>query len=98
DWIEPDELMEYDAVLVGTHTWDDGGMTYEVEDFYEDVEEADLTGKVFGVFGSGDSFYDIFGGAVDLIGDRIEDLGADVLPAIFDDDIDPDNDDIERYI
>ena|SRR5690625_1969922 len=98
DWIEPEELMEYDAVLVGTHTWDDGGMPYEVEDFYEDVEETDLTGKVFGVFGSGDSFYDIFGGAVDLIGDRLEDLGADVLPARLKVDLEPDKDDIERCI
>src|SRR5699024_12500689 len=98
DWIEPEELLRYDAVLVGTHTWDDGEMPYEVEDFYEDVEEVDLTGIVFGVFGSGDSFYDIFGGAVDLIGDRLEKLGADVLHERLKVDLEPDKDDIERCL
>lgn len=96
DWIEPEELLEYDAVLIGTHTWDDGEMPYEVEDFYEEVEEVDITGRIFGVFGSGDSFYDIFGGAIDLVADRLENLGADVLPERLKVDLEPDKEDIER--
>jgi len=98
DWVEPEELLEYDAILIGTHTWDDGEMPYEVEDFYEEVEEVDITGKLFGVFGSGDSFYDIFGGAIDLIADRLENLGADVLKERLKVDLEPDQEDIERCI
>lgn len=98
DWIEPEELLEYDGILVGTHTWDDGEMPYEVEDFYEVLDEVDLTGKPFGVFGSGDSFYDIFGGAVDLLGDRFESLGADVLQERLKVDLSPDQEDLERCI
>lgn len=95
DYVEPDELLEYDGILIGTHTWDAGSMPYEVEDFYEDVEEVDITQKPFGVFGSGDSFYDIFGGAVDLIADRLEELGGDVLPDRLKTDLEPDKEDIE---
>lgn len=96
DWVEPEELLEYDGVLIGTHTWDDGEMPYEVEDFYEEVEEVDISGRLFGVFGSGDSFYDIFGGAIDLVANRLENLGADVLPERLKADLEPDKDDIER--
>src|SRR5699024_5045491 len=96
DWVEPEELLEYDAVLIGTHTWDDGAMPYEVEDFYEEVEEVDISGRLFGVFGSGDSFYDIFGGAIDLVADRLENLVANVHTESLIADLETDNEEIER--
>ena len=34
-------------------------------DFYEDLSSLDLSGKVYGVVGSGDTFYDEFCKAVD---------------------------------
>ena len=37
----------------------------EIIDFYEDLASLDLTGKVYGVVGSGDTFYDEFCKAVD---------------------------------
>lgn len=78
DWIDVEELGDYDAVLIGTHTWDDGSLPYEVEDFYDDLETVDITGQRFAVFGSADSFYPTYGGAVDLIGDRLIELGGRV--------------------
>src|SRR5690625_114157 len=66
DVIEMDELADYDAVLVGTYTWDDGELPYEAEDFYIDLEGANLTGQIFGVYGSADSFYDTYGLAIQL--------------------------------
>lgn len=96
DPIDVEELLEYDAVLVGTHTWDDGELPYEVEDFYEELDEVDLTGKVCGVFGSADSFYDTYGGAVDLMGERLKRLGADMVPQRLKVDLEPDRKDIGR--
>lgn len=95
DPIYVDELSEYDAVLVGTHTWDDGSLPYEVEDFYDELEDVDITNKIFGVFGSADSFYDSYGGAIDLIGDRVQQLGARLLPFRLKVDLEPDTKDIE---
>src|SRR5690625_3531421 len=56
DDIPMDALVDYDAVLIGTYTWDDGELPYEVEDFYNEMEDIDLTGHIIGVYGSADSF------------------------------------------
>src|SRR5690625_1067601 len=94
DPIYIDEVADYDAVLVGTHTWDDGELPYEVEDFYDDLEDVDITGKIFAVFGSADSFYDSYGGAIDLVGDRVQQLGATLLQWRLKVDLEPDRKDI----
>lgn len=94
DPIDVAELLEYDAVLVGTHTWDDGELPYEVEDFYEELDDVDITGKNVGVFGSADSFYDTYGGAVDLMGDRFKNKGAAMIPDRLKVDLEPNNKDI----
>lgn len=96
DWIKVAEIVEYDGIFVGTHTWDDGDLPYEVEDFYEELEEVDITNKVFAVFGSADSFYPTYGGAIDLIGNRLEDLGAHVYPVRLKVDMRPDKKDIQQ--
>lgn len=79
DLIDIDELATYDAVLVGTYTWDDGELPYEAEDFYVDLEGVDLSGQIFGVYGSADSCYDTYGLAIDLMGDRLKNLGATMV-------------------
>lgn len=96
DWVDPEDFTQYDGILVGTHTWDDGEMPYEVEDFYEDLEDVDIKDMLFGVFGSGDSFYDVFGGAIDLIAERLENLGGIVVGERLKVDLEPDKDDIKR--
>lgn len=95
DPIYVDDLAEYDAVVVGTHTWDDGSLPYEVEDFYDELEDVDITDQFFAVFGSADSFYEYYGGAIDLMGDRIQELGAQLLPYRLKVDLEPDAKDIE---
>lgn len=96
DAIDVEEFDNYDAVLVGTYSWDDGAMPYEVEDFYDELEDADISGKLVGVFGSGDTFYSTFGGAIELLGQRFEELGADVLPDWIKVDLEPDEKDFMR--
>ncbi|WP_077330259.1 flavodoxin [Virgibacillus siamensis] len=96
DAIDVEELLDYDGVLVGTYSWDDGELPYEVEDFYDELDDVDITGKVIGVFGSGDSFYDSFGGAANLLGDRFEQKGADLVPERLIVDMEPDKDDVVR--
>lgn len=62
---EADDFLNYDINIVCTYTYgDDGDIPDEAVDFYEDLKEVDLTGKVFGVCGSGDTFYDGFCTAV----------------------------------
>src|SRR5690554_62594 len=69
----PDEFLDYDICVVATYTYGaDGDLPEEAEDFYYDMEEVDLTGKVFGVLGSGDRIYKKFCPAVDDFDEQFE--------------------------
>ena len=58
--VEAEDFLEADLAIVATYTYGD-----EIMDFYEDLAGLDLSGKVYGVVGSGDTFYDEFCKAVD---------------------------------
>lgn len=94
DPVDIEDISDYDAVIVGTHTWDDGALPYEIEDFYDDLEDVNIEGKICAVFGSADSYYDSYGGAVDLVAERIKGLGGALLPWRFKVELEPDKQDI----
>lgn len=98
DPVEVEELSEYEAVAIGTHTWESGDLPYEVEDFYEELEDVNIEGMIFGVFGSADAFYDTYGGAIDLMTAHLLEKGAKLVPDRVKVDLEPDADDIERCI
>lgn len=94
DKIEGKDLLNYDYILMGTYTWSGGELPFEVEDFYDEIAEMNLKGKVCGVFGSGDHFYDEFCGAVDLMYEVMEESGATMIPNKVKVDMDPEGEDI----
>jgi len=96
DKISIGELLDYDAVLIGTYTWTDGELPFEMEKIYDELETIDISGRLFGVFGSGDSFYDIFCGAADVMAERLLELGGVVIPERLKVDLDPNREDIIR--
>lgn len=59
------QLLDADIDVVATYTYDDQIVPEEALDFYEDLQEMDLSGKVYGCCGSGDTFYDDFCASVD---------------------------------
>lgn len=71
--VEIDECTQVDAAdfedadicVVATYTYGEGDLPDEIVDFYEDLQELDLKGKIFGVCGSGDTFYDLYCKSVD---------------------------------
>lgn len=55
---DPYDFEDADICVVGTYTYGtDADLPDEIVDFYEELEDIDLTGKISGVFGSGDTFY-----------------------------------------
>lgn len=90
------DLVQYDVILFGTYTWGDGDLPYELEDFYDDIEAEDLTGKKVALFGSCDSFYPVFGGALDKMAEQFRKTGAQVLEPIVKVDLAADDTDLER--
>jgi flavodoxin I len=94
DQINAKDILQYDAILMGLYTWTDGELPFEVEDFYDEVSLLDLTGKVCGVFGSGDQFYDHFCGAVDIMYEQFEEVGATMITHKVKVDMDPEGEEI----
>lgn len=71
------EFLDYDICLVGSYTYGvDGVLPDEMIDFHEELGELDLTGKIFGVFGSGDDFYEVFCAAIDFFEQQFIVTGA----------------------
>ena len=63
--VDAEDFQEADICVVATYTYDDGDLPDEIVDFYEDLQELELPGKIYGVCGSGDTFYDEFCKSVD---------------------------------
>ena len=57
---EAEELTDTDLIVICPYTYDEDNLPEEGMDFFEDLGDLDLTGKVFGVAGSGDVFYEEF--------------------------------------
>lgn len=64
-------LETYDAVLVGSYTWGRGELPAEMIPLYEAFESQDVQHLVTGIFGTGDSMYADFCGAVDILRDML---------------------------
>lgn len=74
---DPANFEDSDICIVCSYTYgDDGDLPDEAVDFYEDLKDIDLTGKVYGVCGSGDTFYDDFCKVVDDFAAVFEQTGA----------------------
>ncbi len=55
DDADEDTFEDAEICVVATYTDGDGEIPFDLEDFFEELPEQELEGKVFGVVGSGDS-------------------------------------------
>ncbi|MEC1660046.1 flavodoxin [Bacillus mojavensis] len=80
--IDDAELFnDYEHIILGTYTW--GDLPDEFLDLAEEMDALDFTGKTCAVFGSGDTAYEFFCGAVDTLEEKIKDRGGEiVLPSV----------------
>ena len=74
--VDADEFQDVDIAIVASYTYGDGDLPDEIVDFYEDLGDLDLSGKVYGVVGSGDTFYDYFCKSVDEFDEQFARTGA----------------------
>ncbi|MEC1734566.1 flavodoxin [Bacillus mojavensis] len=82
--IDDAELFnDYEHIILGTYTWGDGDLPDEFLDLAEEMDALDFTGKTCAVFGSGDTAYEYFCGAVDTLEGKIKERGGViVLPSV----------------
>lgn len=64
-------LDSYDFVVIGTYTWGSGEIPKEMIGVYKAFELHGKKSLITGVFGTGDSFYPSFCGAVDAFRDML---------------------------
>ena len=88
--VTPQDIVDYDLIVLGSSTWDEGELQDDFRDFYYDMDQLDLSGKKVAVFGPGDSSWDEFCRAVDLLEEKSQELKANlVVPGFkWDGDID----------
>lgn len=92
DRIAVSSLTTYDLFLLGSYTWGDGDLPYEIEDFYDELETITLAGIPAACFGSGDTDYPEFCKAIELISDKLKERGADVFNDLLKIELSPDTD------
>lgn len=88
------EFEDYDIDIIVTYTYGDGELPDEAVDFFEDLQEEDLNGKIFGCAGSGDTFYNDFAKSVDDFADAFKKTGAVEGAPVVKIDLAPEEDDI----
>ncbi|MGL1931024.1 MAG: flavodoxin [Desulfotalea sp.] len=90
---------EYDVTVLGTSTWGDDEIEFQedFEPFYKELMSSKLKGKKIALFGCGDSDYEFFCGAVDLLEERMDELGATEIVSSLKIDGDPDDTEVRAW-
>ena len=66
-----EQLEQFDVIAIGTYTWGEGQIPREMVSLYKAIESENLENVITGVFGTGDSFYPKYCGAVDEFRDML---------------------------
>ncbi|UTF60959.1 flavodoxin [Gilvimarinus sp. DA14] len=68
------EFTDYENIILGIPTWDFGQIQSDWEEFWDDLEQVDFSGKTVALFGLGDQFGygDYFLDAMGMLHDVIE--------------------------
>jgi flavodoxin I len=64
-------VSDFDVIIIGTYTWGNGDIPKEMEKLYRALEFLNEKSLVTAVFGTGDSFYPSYCGAVDKFRDML---------------------------
>jgi len=70
------DITKFNGLIIGSYTYWDGEIPDEFLDLYENIEDLQLSGKMVGLFGSGDRYYDKFCGALDLFERKLNRAGV----------------------
>lgn len=90
------DFEDSDICIIASYTYDQGIVPDEALDFFDDMHDLDLSGKVFGTCGSGDTFYEDFCRAVEEFTKVFEEVGAIRGSDSVKVELDPEQDDIDH--
>ncbi|MBU9789537.1 flavodoxin [Lentilactobacillus sp. TOM.63] len=94
---DPSAFENVDICVVCPYTYDEGALPEEGADFYDDLSDLDLKGKIYGVAGSGDTFYEeYYNTSVDKFDEAFKQAGATKGSENVKINLEPDEDDINK--
>ena len=81
---DAEDVANYDLLIFGSSTWDDGELQDDWSDLVEDIADQDLSGKKVALFGCGDSegYGDTFCDAVGILKEELSNSGCTFVGAI----------------
>ncbi|MGG3120543.1 flavodoxin [Priestia megaterium] len=94
--IDASDLVSAESIIFGAYTWGDGELPDDFLDLYDEMADIDLSQKQMAVFGSGDSSYDVFCGAVDLIEEKIKRRNGNIAVPGLKIELSPFGEDVEK--
>lgn len=79
--VDAESFMAFSNYIIGAPTWWDGELPNYWDEFVPDLEELDLTGKTFALFGAGNQkgYPENFVDAIGIMAKLFEDRGAKVV-------------------
>jgi flavodoxin I len=79
--VDPEEMLEYEFLIVGSPTFDLGQLQEDWQDIYDELDDLDFTGKTVAVFGLGDQvgYPDHFVDVIGTLAEKFRKLGAKVV-------------------
>jgi flavodoxin short chain len=79
--VDNEDITKYDTYVWGSSTWNDGELQDDFVELHMQMTDnpPNLSGKNFACFGCGESVYEKFCTAVDILEESLEDWGAEKL-------------------
>lgn len=79
--LKAEELGQYNYLIFGVPTWNDGELPNYWDEFIPDLEDMDLSGKKIAIYGGGDQkmYPENFVDGIGLMADIVEACGAQVV-------------------
>lgn len=76
--VENSNFAEYDCIIIGCPTWDIGELQADWQGYYDDLDDADFSGKKVAYFGTGDQmgYAENFQDAMGILEEKISSLGG----------------------
>jgi len=76
-----EDFFPYDLLILGLSTWFDGDLQSDWEDFFDDFQTIDFTGKKVAIFGLGDQvgYGEFFIDGVGILGEAIANNGGEIV-------------------
>lgn len=96
----PEELLEHRYIVLGCSTYGQGDLQRDFLEYERGMDDLDLTGIKAAIFGSGNSRYQYYGEAVDILEAKVKIQGARLILPSFRQDMmleTPDGEEVQTW-